>query len=117
MAEGFAKHYGRDVLRASSSGLSPVETVIPETVFIMNEAGIDISGHVPMWYQPLQVARYDVVVNMSGYRLPGKPPKELIEWKIEDPFQKSAAVYRRVRAEIEQNVMQLVLRLRREQRR
>jgi arsenate reductase len=116
MAEGFAKHYGSDVMRASSAGLSPVETVIPETVMIMNEVGIDISGHVPMWYQPLAVARYDIVVNMSGYRLPGKPPKELIEWKVNDPYQQSPAVYRKVRALIEQNVMQLVLRLRREQR-
>ena len=116
MAEGFANKYGSDVVRATSAGLSPVETVIRETVMIMDEVGIDISGHVPMWYQPLAVARYDIVVNMSGFRLPGKPPRELIEWKVEDPYKKSAAVYRRVRAEIEASVMQLILRIRRGQR-
>ncbi|MDE3197028.1 MAG: arsenate reductase ArsC, partial [Acidobacteriota bacterium] len=49
MAEGFANHYGGDVLIATSSGISPVPAVIPETVAIMGELGIDISRHVPSW--------------------------------------------------------------------
>jgi protein-tyrosine-phosphatase len=112
MAEGLANHYGKDVLIAASSGLSPVELVMPETVAIMSEINIDISRHVPSFYEPLAVSRYDMVVNMSGFKLPGKPPKELIEWKIEDPYQRPAAVYLRVREDLEQRVMQLILRLR-----
>jgi len=112
MAEGFANHYGSDVLLATSSGLSPVQTVIPETVAIMRDVGIDISRHVPMWYQPLAVSHYDLIVNLSAMRLPGKPPVALLEWKIEDPFRKPKEVYERVRAELEQRVMQLILQLR-----
>jgi protein-tyrosine-phosphatase len=112
MAEGFANHYGGDVLIANSSGISPVETVIPETVAIMSEVNIDISGHVPMWYEPPKASTYDVVVNMSGFRLPGKPPRELIEWAVEDPYRQPPAVYRRVRGDLENKVMQLILRLR-----
>jgi len=112
MAEGFARHYGSDILVASSAGLSPVTKVIPETVAIMDEVGVDISQHVPLSYEPLLAGNYDIVVNMSGYRLPGKPPKELMEWKIDDPYLKSPEFYRRVRAEIENKVMQLILRLR-----
>ena len=37
MAEGFANHYGGDVLIANSSGLSPVQLVAQETVAIMRE--------------------------------------------------------------------------------
>ena len=112
MAEGFANHYGGDVLIANSSGLSPVQLVAQETVAIMREVNIDISNHAPMWYEPLKVGQYNVVVNMSGFRLPGKPPQDLIEWAVEDPYQKTPALYRRVRADLENKVMQLILRLR-----
>lgn len=112
MAEGFANHYGDDVLIANSSGVSPVQTVIPETVAIMNEVNIDISRHQPMWYDAARVAEYDVIVNMSGFRLPGRQPRELIEWVVEDPYRKPPAVYRKVRADLENKVMQLILRLR-----
>jgi arsenate reductase (thioredoxin) len=112
MAEGFANHYGADVLTANSSGLSPVQLVAQETVAIMREVNIDISDHAPTWYDPPKVEQYDVVVNMSGFRLPGKPPRELIEWAVEDPYQKPTAVYRRVRADLETKVMQLILKLR-----
>ena len=113
MAEGFANHYGSDVLIATSAGLSPVQLVAQETVAIMREVNIDISNHKPRWYEAAKVDQYDVVVNMSGYRLPGKAPRELIEWTIEDPYQKPAPVYRRVRADLENKVMQLILKLRR----
>ena len=116
MAEGFANHYGSDVLIADSSGVSPVQVVMPETVAIMSEVNVDISRHVPMWYDAAKVDAYDVVVNMSGFKLPGKPPRELIEWAVEDPYRKPAAIYRRVRADLENKVMQLILKLRRRAR-
>ena len=114
MAEGFANTYGKDILVAASSGLSPVASIVPETIFIMDESGIDVSKHVPMPYDPSQVYLYDVVVNMSGYRLPGKPPKQLLNWDVKDPYKQSPDVYRKVRADIEMRVMELILRLRKE---
>jgi len=52
------------------------------------------------------------VVNMSGFRLPGQPPKEVIEWKVEDPFLKPMATYRKVRDGLEMSVIELIVRLR-----
>ena len=112
MAEGLANHYGSDVLIATSSGLSPVAAIVPETVEIMHEINIDVSGHVPAWYQPLAASQYDLVVNISGMRLPGKAPQQLLEWQVDDPFRKPQDVYRRVRGELENRVMQLILQLR-----
>jgi protein-tyrosine-phosphatase len=112
MAEGLANHYGNDVLIATSSGLSPVQTILPETVEIMREINIDISGHVPTWYQPLTASQYDLVVNISGMRLPGKAPNALMDWPVEDPFRKSKEIYEKVRGELEHRVMQLILYLR-----
>jgi protein-tyrosine-phosphatase len=113
MAEGFANLYGSDVLRASSAGLSPVDKVALATVATMQEKNVDISAHVPRPYDPAIVSRYDLVVNMSGFKLPGAPPKLLQDWVITDPFRSSPAVYRAVRDELERRVMQLILHLRR----
>jgi len=115
MAAALANRYGGDVLIATSSGLSPVPMIVPETIAIMEEINIDVSDHVPSWYQPLVVSDYDMVVNISGLRLPGEPPKHLIEWKVEDPYRRPREVYVRVRGQLEQLVMQLILRLRKRQ--
>jgi len=113
MAEGFANHFGSDVLVAASAGLSPMPQIVKPTVDVMAERGIDISDHLPSWFEPALAAHYDMVVNMSGFRLPGQPPKQLIEWKVEDPFMKSMIVYRKVRDDLEMKVMQFIVRLRR----
>ena len=117
MAEGLANHYGSDVLIATSSGLSPVEAIVPETVEIMRDINIDVSRHVPSWYQPQEASQYDVVVNISGMRLPGKQPRKLLEWPVEDPYRKPKDVYEKVRGDLENRVMQLILQLRRPQTR
>jgi arsenate reductase (thioredoxin) len=116
MAEGFANHYGSDVLIATSAGVSPLKVAVQETIAIMREVNVDISNHTPAWYEAPKVDQYDLVVNMSGFRLPGKAPRELIEWTVEDPYQKPPAVYRRVRADLENKVMQLILKLRQKNR-
>ncbi len=116
MAEGFAKSYGSDVMIAASAGLAPVLRVVPETVAIMAELNIDVSKHVPMPYDPFHVDYYDLVVNLSGFRLPGKAPKDLLDWKVKDPYMKSADVYRKVRDDIEERVMGLILQVRRERK-
>ena len=113
MAEGFANLYGSDVLKASSAGLAPTPSVMPETVEVMAELNVDISRHVPSRYDLLTIVNYDLVVNMAGFRLPGPPPKELIEWQIQDPYKSPIDVYRAVRSDLEQRVMRLILDLRR----
>ncbi len=113
MAEGFANFYGGDVLRASSAGLAPVPSVVQPTVAVMREKNVDVSGHVPQLYDPFGASLCDIVINMSGFRLPGEPPKQLVEWVVTDPFRKPQKVYRAVRDDIEQRVMQLILQLRR----
>jgi arsenate reductase len=113
MAEGFANYYGSDVLIASSAGLSPMPRIVQETVDAMAEVGIDISSHIPMWYEPALAARYDMVINMSGYQLPGKQPPELVDWHVVDPFMKPMSTYRKVRDGIENTVMHLIMQLRR----
>jgi protein-tyrosine-phosphatase len=113
MAEGFANCYGSDVLRAESFGLAPVPNVPRNGVAAMREKNIDISGHVSRRYDPIEASRADVVVNMSDYPLPGRAPLTLIEWKIVDPYGQPLAAFQKTRDSIEQQVMSLILDLRR----
>ena len=50
MAAGFANHYGKDVLIASSAGLMPVSFIDARTIVVMEERGVDVSSHVPSRY-------------------------------------------------------------------
>jgi len=116
MAEAFANHYGNDVLIAKSAGLAPLSEALPETRAIMEEVNVDLSKHVPMEYDPSLAGQYDIVVNMSGYLLPGKPPNQLLEWDVQDPFQRGSEAFRNARADVEQRVMQLILQMRRDKK-
>jgi arsenate reductase len=112
MAEAFANHYGSDVLRAWSAGLSPIPAIPLPTVITMSEKNIDTSRHVPSLYDPRRLANLDILINMSGFRPPGPAPSRLIEWQVADPYGGSPALYREVRDDLEQRVMSLILELR-----
>ena len=114
MAEGFANHYGGDVLTARSAGLSPTAGLARETRLVMQEMNVDISSHVPRPYDPFDVVNFDLVVNIAGYKLPGQAPKEIVEWTVADPYGSTLVEYRKARDTIEQMVMRLILNLRRQ---
>lgn len=114
MAEGFANHYGSDVLTASSAGLAPTQKIPPETVAAMSEMNVDVSLHVPRHYDPFEAVECDLVINMAGFKLPGPAPREVIEWKVQDPYGASIEAYRAVRNDLEHRVMRLILGLRRQ---
>jgi arsenate reductase (thioredoxin) len=116
MAEGFARFYGGDVLRASSAGLSPAPVVQPLTFEVMREKNVPLDGHHAKDLGSVAVADFDLLVNMSGVKLPNRIPIEVREWKVEDPIGRPVEIYREVRDQIESLVMQLILELRRESR-
>jgi arsenate reductase (thioredoxin) len=115
MAEGFAKHYGADVMEVGSAGLSPASIVQPLTKEVMLEKNINIDGQVPKDLSGFSLSSFDLLINMSGVKLPGRIPIEMQEWKVEDPIGRSPEIYREVRDQIETLVMRLILELRREE--
>jgi arsenate reductase (thioredoxin) len=114
MAEGFARRYGGDVLEADSAGLAPAGLVAPETRRVMEEKNISLDHHFPKALSEMPVSRYEIIVNMSGYPLPGgiRNSAEVREWKVEDPIGRSEDVHRAVRDRVENLVMQLILSMR-----
>jgi arsenate reductase (thioredoxin) len=116
MAEGFARKYGSDVLEPSSAGFAPANIVQPMTKKVMEAKNINIDDQFPKDLDQVGVAQFDLIVNMSGNKLPERIPVEVREWSVEDPIGQSEEVYVRVRDQLENQVMRLILDLRRDAR-
>jgi len=116
MAEGFARIYGSDVLEAHSAGLYPAGIIAPLTKKVMIEKNIDLSEQFPKGLEAMIPVTPDLVINMSGQKMPVPPGTRIEEWKVLDPIGLSEDVFRQVAGEIEQRVMRLVLSLRAPQR-
>ncbi|MBZ5631871.1 MAG: arsenate reductase ArsC [Acidobacteriia bacterium] len=113
MAEAFARAYGSDTLSAYSAGLSPAGILPPLTRQVLSEKNIPAEGQFPKGLGAFAGQPFEVVVNMSGERLPSAlAATRLIEWIVRDPIGESESVYRAVAAQIEGLVMRLIIELR-----
>ena len=112
MAEGFARAYGADVIEPASAGLAPAYMVDPTSHKIMMEKNIDLGGAYPKSLQAALAEGCDLIVNMSGETLPAKTSIAVEEWSVRDPVLMSEEQHREIANEIEQLVMQLILKLR-----
>jgi arsenate reductase len=113
MAEGFARSYGSDVIAAHSAGLAPAVSVAPLTRTVMLEKNIDIGDAFPKGIDFAIRQGIDLIINMSGTKLPLQSVVEVQDWEVRDPIGESEEVYRTVRDQIEQRVMRLILDTRR----
>ncbi|HZT30070.1 MAG TPA: hypothetical protein VFA33_09315 [Bryobacteraceae bacterium] len=116
MAEGFARKYGADVLVPASAGLAPALTVARDTIRAMDEKNIDLRDHFPKGIQQLGKARFDLIINMSGVEPPQPMSAPIREWQVRDPIAEKYDVHCKVRDEIETRIMELILELRRAQK-
>lgn len=117
MAEGFARALGGDRLDVASAGLAP-STVNPMAIEVMQEAGVDISGHTSKAIDATLLARASVVVTLCGdanERCPAVPGSaRRLHWDLPDPARVSGteaerrAAFRAVRDRIRRHVEALV---------
>lgn len=107
MAEAFARHYGAGVLQPASAGLAPAGFIAPDTVRVMAERNIDVQG-----CQSKGLDRagedFDLIVNLSGYRLPSGYLAPVRNWDVPDPVALSLDRHREVRDQIEALVKGLI---------
>ncbi len=89
---------------------------MPETVHTMAEKNIDISDQYPKPLHPDLVSKSDLIVNMSGEDLPEEIRTPVRNWQVRDPIGEPETIYREVRDQIEQLVMDLILEIRRAQK-
>lgn len=111
MAEAFARAYGSDVMIPQSAGLNPATIISPLTQQTLGERNIRLDGHFPKGVDMMARETFDLVVNISGQRLP-LPAVRMIEWAVPDPIGRTNEVYRNVAGQIESLVIGLILELR-----
>jgi arsenate reductase (thioredoxin) len=111
MAEAFAQKYGEGKIVASSAGNKPADKVNPKVAEVMKEKVIDISMNKPKLLTVQMTQEADLIVTMGCNDqgiCPGPFFKPTIEWKLEDPKDKSIEKVREIRDEIERQVIELV---------
>lgn len=116
MAEAFARALGGDLLEVESAGLAPVSALPAITREILGAHGIDVAGQFPKGLDEVDLAAFDLIVNISGCALPLETPllTPVREWKVPDPVGREFSFHEQVAREIEERVRELLTELRQE---
>ena len=102
------RYYGKEI-SVYSAGSRSTGIVNPMAVDIMKERGIDISNQESKGLDALPKDKFDIIVTMGcGDNCPTVSAKKRIEWQIKDPKGASIEVFREVRDEIEEKVLELL---------
>ena len=112
MAEAIARAYGVD---ASSAGTVPAVAVNPTVLEVMRERGFNLASSKPKLLTDQMIEDADYVVTM-GCRVESVCPKPLIvkmekkllDWHIDDPKDKPIEDVRKIRSQIETQVIELL---------
>lgn len=111
MAEGFANHYGKGKVVASSAGVMLADRINPVVVEAMKEKGIDISMNKPKLLTTKMAEEADKIITMgcSVEKIcPAPLLKNVVDWSLEDPKGKPIEEVRQIRDEIEKRVLKLI---------
>jgi arsenate reductase len=112
IAEALLKKLAEGRIVAVSAGDSPASKVDPKAIKVMEEIGVDLTNQRPKPLTLKMVEEADVVITMGcGTEVCPVIPKQVEEWKIEDPAGKPIAKFREARNEIQKRVEKLIKRL------
>ena len=110
LAEGILRSVGSDLFRVASAGSKPAGYVHPLAIKVMQEIGIDISGHRSKHLNEFLTQPVETVITVCGNAdqvcpmFPGQVNR--YQWGFDDPAhatgseEEQLAVFRRVRDEI-----------------
>ncbi len=117
MAEGFAKEFGKGLLKVYSAGLISVG-VHRRAITVMKEVGIDISKQKSKTIDENLLKKMDIIITLCGNAeesCPWTPPQiKRIHWPIEDPVgtigieEEIMKEFRRARDEIKERIKKLI---------
>jgi arsenate reductase len=114
MAEGFARHYGSDVLEVYSAGTDPADQVKENAIKAMTEVNININDQYPKLLADIP-DELDILITMGcGVECPYIPCKIREDWGLDDPAGKPIEVFRETRDAIKEKVKKLIAQARQE---
>ncbi len=111
MAESFFKKFTKDRFNVISAGTIPSKNLNPIVVQVMKEIGIDMTSQSPKTISNSMIDNSFKTVNMGCMDKESCPAlfvKDVIDWNIPDPKEKTIEEVRKIRDQIKSEVLNLI---------
>ena len=111
MAEAFFRKFTENRFNVISAGTSPSKELNPIDVQVMKEIGIDMNSQNPKMLSESMISNSFKTVNMGCMdkeSCPGLFVKDVIDWNIPDPKEKTIEQIREIRDQIKSEVLNLI---------
>ena len=111
MAEAFFRKYAPAKYNVISAGTTPSSQLNPVVVEVMKEIGIDMTQQSPKTLSDEMIENSSKTVNMGCMDKESCPAlfvKDVLDWNISDPKEKSIDDVREIRDQILKEVLYLV---------
>ena len=111
IAEAFFKKYAPTKFNVISAGTIPSSQLNPLVVKVMNEIGIELDEQQPKLLSNNMIESSFKTVNMGCMDkelCPSLFVKDVLDWNISDPKEKSIDEVRKIRDQIKNEVMNLI---------
>lgn len=111
MAEAFFEKYGKGKFDVISAGTIPSTKLNPIVVSVMAEIGIDMTFQTPKLLSDYMIEQSFKIINMGCMDKESCPAlfvKDIVDWNISDPKNKTIEQVRIIRDEIKFKVLNMV---------
>jgi arsenate reductase len=111
MAEAFFRKFALKRFNASSAGTTPSSQLNPLVVQVMKEIGIDMINQQPKLLSDSMIEHSTKTVNMGCMNKESCPSlfvKDVLDWNIFDPKEKSLDEVREIRDKIKSEVINFI---------
>ena len=111
MAEAFFRKFTENRFNVISAGTTPSKELNPIVVQVMKEIGIDMNSQNPKMLSESMISNSFKTVNMGCMdkeSCPGLFVKDVIDWNIPDPKEKTIDQIREIRDQIKSEVLNLI---------
>ena len=111
MAEAFFRKFASNRFNVSSAGTTPSSQLNPIVIQVMKEIGIDMVNQKPKILSDSMITNSSKTVNMGCMDKESCPSlfvKDVLDWNISDPKEKSLDEVREIRDKIKSEVLNLI---------
>jgi len=111
MAEAFFRKFAPSRFNVSSAGTTPSSQLNPIVIQVMKEVGMDVMNQHPKLLSDFMIQNSSKTVNMGCMEKESCPSlfvKDVLDWNISDPKEKSLDEVRIIRDTIKSEVMNLI---------
>jgi protein-tyrosine-phosphatase len=107
-----AEHYANGRVVALSAGTQPGEHIHPEVAEVLEKLGLDTSAEQPTLLTRETVAASDMAITLGcGEECPYVPGVRYVDWPVDDPGGQDEATVRRIVADLDRRVRDLLVEL------